>query len=98
MRGYVPSYELTTPASLAEALAMLANEPGVWKAFAGGTDLMVLLESGNLKHHNYINIWPLHELRHIEVSKQHITLGALTTYTDIQQHPNLRDEFPMRSN
>ena len=28
MRGYVPSYELTTPASLAEALAMLANEPG----------------------------------------------------------------------
>lgn len=95
MRGYVPNYELTTPASLAEALAMLANEPGVWKPFAGGTDLMVLLESGNLRHHNYINIWPLQELRQIEVSEQHITLGALTTYSDIQQHPILRAEFPM---
>jgi len=95
MRGYVPKYQLTTPASLAEALAMLANEPGVWKPFAGGTDLMVLLESGNLKHHNYINIWHLHELRQIEVSEQHITLGALTTYSDIQQHPVLRDEFPI---
>ena len=95
MRGYVPNYQLTTPASLAEALAMLANEPGVWKPFAGGTDLMVLLESGNLRHHNYINIWPLQELHQIEISEQHITLGALTTYTDIQQHPILRDEFPM---
>jgi CO/xanthine dehydrogenase FAD-binding subunit len=95
MRGNVPQYQLTTPASLAEVLAMLANEPGVWKPFAGGTDLMVLLESGNLKHHNYINIWPLQELRQIENSEQHITLGALTTYTDIQQHPILRSEFPM---
>jgi CO/xanthine dehydrogenase FAD-binding subunit len=95
MRGYIPSYQLTTPASLAEALAMLANEPGVWKPFAGGTDLMVLLESGNLRHHNYINIWSLQELRQIEVSAQHITLGALTTYTDVQAHPILREEFPM---
>jgi len=95
MRGYVPKYQLITPASLDEALAILADEPGVWKPFAGGTDLMVLLESGNLHHHNYINIWPLTELRQIEVSPQHITLGALTAYTDIQANPILRSEFPM---
>src|SRR5215468_3942441 len=95
MRGNVPSYQLVTPTSLAEALAMLANEPGVWKPFAGGTDLMVLLESGNLSHHNYINIWPLDELRQIEASNDHVTLGALTTYTDIQANAVLRDEFPM---
>src|SRR5262249_3941011 len=71
------------------------NEPGVWKPFAGGTDLMVLLESGNLSHHNYINIWPLDELRQIEASNDHVILGALTTYTDIQANAVLRDEFPM---
>jgi CO/xanthine dehydrogenase FAD-binding subunit len=76
-------------------LSLLANEPGVWKPFAGGTDLMVLLEAGRLDHRNYLNIWPLAELRGIDVSDEHITLGALTTYTDVQAHPVLRSEFPM---
>src|SRR5437899_2046435 len=44
MRAYLPDYQLVTPAALKEALALLAREPGVWKPFAGGTDLMVLLE------------------------------------------------------
>ena len=95
MRGNVPQYNLITPASLAEALALLANNPGVWKPFAGGTDLMVLLEAGKLPHRNYINIWPLKELREIVVAKDHVTLGALTTYSDIQESALLRTEFPM---
>lgn len=95
MRAYIPSYQLTTPASLHEALALIANEPGVWKPFAGGTDLMVLLEADRLPHRNYVNIWPLRELRGIDVTDQHVTLGALTTYTDVQTHPVLSREFPM---
>ena len=95
MRAVVPNYQLTTPASLADALALLKNEPGVWKPFAGGTDLMVLLEAGKLAHRNYINIWSLNELRGIEINDTHITLGALTTYTDVQADPVLRSEFPM---
>jgi CO/xanthine dehydrogenase FAD-binding subunit len=95
VRAFVPQYELTTPSSLAEALALLKREPGVWKPFAGGTDLMVLLEAGKLPHRNYINIWGLKELRGIEVTDSHITLGALTTYTVVQSHPVLQSEFPM---
>ena len=74
---------------------MLAREPGVWQPFAGGTDLMVLLEAGKLPHKNYVNIWNLKELRGIEVGDDHVKLGALTTYTDVQAHPVLRAEFPM---
>ena len=95
MRAYVPAYQLQTPASLADALALIGNEPGVWKAFAGGTDLMVLLEAGRLPHRNYVNLWPLAELRGIEVTNSHVTLGALTTYTEVQAHEVLRSEFPM---
>jgi CO/xanthine dehydrogenase FAD-binding subunit len=95
MRGHVPSYQLVSPASLPDALTVLAREPGVWQPFAGGTDLMVLLEAGKLPHKNYLNIWNLAALRGIEVAPEHITLGALTTYTDVQSHPILRDEFPM---
>jgi CO/xanthine dehydrogenase FAD-binding subunit len=95
MRAYIPNYQLTTPRSLADVLSMLANEPGVWKPFAGGTDLMVLLEAGRLDHRYYVNIWQLAELRGIEVNDDQVTLGALTTYTDVQTHPVLRNEFPM---
>ena len=95
MRAYIPAYQLVSPASLGEALDVLAKDPGTWKAFAGGTDLMVLLEAGKLPHKNYVNIWNLPELRGIEVTANVVTLGALTTYTEIQSHPILREEFPM---
>ena len=95
MRAYVPSYRLVSPRKVSEALSVLASEPGVWQPFAGGTDLMVLLESGKLPHKNYLNIWNLAELRGIEVSDENVTLGALTTYTEVQSDPVLRAEFPM---
>lgn len=95
MRAYVPSYQLISPAELSEALALMAREPGAWKPFAGGTDLMVLLEAGKLPHKNYLNIWNLAELRGIGVTDKHITLGALTTYTEVQSDPVLLEEFPM---
>ena len=95
MRAYVPQYQITTPASLDDALALIGKEPGVWKPFAGGTDLMVLLEAGKLPHRNYLNIWPLRELRGIEITDEYVTLGALTTYTEVQANNVLRREFPM---
>src|SRR5688572_30877087 len=95
MRGYVPTYSIISPAKLAEALDMLAQDNGAWKPFAGGTDLMVLLEAGRLPHKNYVNIWKLKELRGIEVTDSQVTIGALTTYTEVQGHPVLRAEFPM---
>src|SRR2546429_3336617 len=95
MRAYVPSYQLISPSSLTEALEALSQNDRVWKPFAGGTDLMVLLEAGKLPHKNYVNIWSLKELRGISVSPDYVTLGALTTYTEVQRHPALRREFPM---
>jgi CO/xanthine dehydrogenase FAD-binding subunit len=95
MRAYVPGYQLTTPASLNDVLALISNEPGVWKPFAGGTDLMVLLEAGKLPHRNYVNIWSVGELRGIEITDDHVTLGALTTYTEVQANEVLQREFSM---
>jgi len=95
MRAFIPDYQLTTPASLTDVLTLLNQQPGVWKPFAGGTDLMVLLEAGKLPHRNYVNLWGLNELRGIETTETHVTLGALTTYTEVQADPTLRREFPM---
>jgi CO/xanthine dehydrogenase FAD-binding subunit len=95
MRAFIPNYQVISPPDLPNALGLLAREPGVWKPFAGGTDLMVLLEAGKLAHQNYLNIWGLDELRGIEATDSHVTLGALTTYTQVQADPVLRSEFPM---
>src|SRR5262245_7493263 len=56
---------------------------------------MVLLESGKLSHHNYLDIWNIPELRGVNISESHVTLGALTTYTEVHSNDVLRQEFPM---
>lgn len=95
MRAYLPAYDLQTPANLAEALRLLADAPNVWQPFAGGTDLMVLLEAGKLAHKQFISLWHLPELRGVTITDNHVTLGAMTTYSQIQAHPILQSEFPL---
>jgi CO/xanthine dehydrogenase FAD-binding subunit len=95
MRSFIPQFELTTPKTLSDALALLAREPGQWKPFAGGTDLMVLLEAGKLPHRKFLSIWKLPELHGIAESREHVTLGALTTYTEAQRNETLQQEFPL---
>jgi len=94
MRANVPAYDLIAPRNLEHALALIA---GQWKPFAGGTDLMVLFEAGKLRHKNFVSIWGLPELKGIDVHPEHVTLGALTTYTEVRQHPILTAEFPLLS-
>jgi CO/xanthine dehydrogenase FAD-binding subunit len=95
MRAFIPTYQLISPPTLNEVLDLLSHPRDTWKPFAGGTDLMVLLEAGKLPHKNYVNIWNLKELRGIEVTDDQVILGALTTYTEVQDHPVLQTEFPM---
>ncbi|HXI23562.1 MAG TPA: xanthine dehydrogenase family protein subunit M [Pyrinomonadaceae bacterium] len=95
MRAFIPAYQLISPSKLNEVLDLLSRPNDSWKPFAGGTDLMVLLEAGKLPHKNYVNIWNLKELRGIEVTHDQVILGALTTYTEVQNHPVLQAEFPM---
>jgi CO/xanthine dehydrogenase FAD-binding subunit len=95
MRAYLPSYELVVPRTLAEALALLRDEPGVWRPFAGGTDLMVLLEAGRLEQRKFFSIAHLKELRGVEESGEFVTVGALTTYTDVRRSETVAREFPM---
>jgi len=95
MRAHIPSYDLRVPKQLSEALALLSREPGVWRPFAGGTDLMVLLEAGKLDHKNFFSLAKLADLRGIAVAADSITIGTLTTYSEIQKHALLQAEFPL---
>ena len=54
-------YTLSVPASLHEALDDLAQHPGA-RPFAGGTDLMVVLEAGHLPAGRYVSLQNCREL------------------------------------
>jgi CO/xanthine dehydrogenase FAD-binding subunit len=95
MRSHIPSYELRIPGSLSEALALIAREPEVWQPFAGGTDLMVLLEAGKLSHKQFFSMAAFNDLRGVENSADYVTLGALTTYTEIRKDETLQENFPL---
>ena len=95
MRSFVPRYDLRTPSSLDDALALLAAEPGRWRPFAGGTDIMVLLEAGRLEQTHYVNLWGVPGLRFMQVTDREVVIGAMTTYTDVLESQILQEEFPL---
>ena len=79
---------------LEAALNFLASGEG-WRPIAGGTDLMVLLNSGKLTANRLVSVREIRELRQIEVTETSVTLGAAVTFTAIRYHPVLQAEFPL---
>lgn len=95
MRSNPHDYELIAPATLNDALQILADSPDRYTPIAGGTELMVALGAGRLQDRRLISLWDLAELRFIEVNKDAIHIGAGSTFTDIRNHPVILEEFPL---
>jgi CO/xanthine dehydrogenase FAD-binding subunit len=85
---------VASPRDLADAYAIMA-EGGV-RPIAGGTDLMVAI-TGELGEppERMLDLWRLDELRGIAVEGNAISLGALTTYTDIRRSTLCREHLPV---
>jgi CO/xanthine dehydrogenase FAD-binding subunit len=86
---------MVQPSTLDEALALLASRADGWRPFAGGTDLMVQLEFGVLPLGRYVSLWRIDALRGIAVAPDTISIGALTTYTQIRASEAIEREFPI---
>jgi CO/xanthine dehydrogenase FAD-binding subunit len=84
---------VASPPSLVAAYAALAGAPT--RPIAGGTDLMVAL-TGELgvPPERILDLWRLDELRGIAVDGDAISLGALTTYTEIRRSALCREHLP----
>lgn len=84
---------LSAPRSLAEAYDLMGE--AVWRPIAGGTDLMVQL-TGELGEppERLIDLWRIEELRGIAHTGDAITIGALTTYTELRHSPIVAEFLP----
>ena len=88
---------IETPRSLAEAFAILAgsSKEDQITPIAGGTDVMVRI-TGEIGEPpgRMLDLWRLDELRGISSDGAAISLGALTTYTDIRRSAPCREHLP----
>src|SRR5918993_3720285 len=85
---------VTSPRALADAYEMLAAGPA--RPIAGGTDLMVAL-TGELGEppERILDLWALDELRGIGLDGETISIGALTTYTEVRRSDLCREHLPV---
>jgi xanthine dehydrogenase YagS FAD-binding subunit len=99
-------FEYTSPATIDEAIALLGQDghkreggmrplAGV-QPLAGGTDLLTLMKSDVAAPSRLLNIKRLAGLPSgIEDMAQGLTLGALTTLSDIETHPIIQQRYPL---
>ena len=88
---------VTSPRDLPAAYAVLASgsADAPVKPVAGGTDLMVSL-TGELARPpaSVVDLWAIEALRGIAIDGDALTLGALTTYTDVRRSALCREHVP----
>jgi len=89
---------IESPSALADAYALLATSSAddQLTPIAGGTDVMVRI-TGEIGEPpaRLLDLWRLDELRGISATADAITLGALTTYTDIRRSAACREHLPV---
>lgn len=94
MRGNVPECEVKAPITLEEALELLSSEPGAWRPMAGGTDLMVPFNAGNLPFQRFLDLSRIETLRGITENESSLSFGALTTFSEMRDFPAVHRHFP----
>jgi CO/xanthine dehydrogenase FAD-binding subunit len=94
MRSYLPDFDLQVPGSLPVALELLTQAPGQYRPFAGGTDLMVVLNAGKLPVSRFLDLSRCQELRGILETDTHVSFGALTTFTELRECKAVHQHFP----
>jgi xanthine dehydrogenase small subunit len=94
MRIAASTLDMRKAHSLQDALTILANEPRM--PLAGGTDVFVGLNFGTLHEKQYLDIWSCNGLRGITMDANvKISIGALTTYTDMIRSELVSGLLPM---
>ncbi len=82
------------PAHLDDALALLGRHGPEARPLAGGTDLIIRLRDGTVRPRVVVDVKRIAELDgEIREADGHLTIGALTTMTDIAADERIRRDF-----
>jgi carbon-monoxide dehydrogenase medium subunit len=91
----LPSFDYACPATIAEAIALLAAHGGEAKPIAGGQSLVPMLAFRLTAPTLLVDLRKLSELRQIKITDAGVTLGAMVRWRDILNEPRLRQAHPL---
>lgn len=94
MRGDARSMRFLRPATAAEVIDTYASHPDA-VPLAGGTDLMVAWNAGHMNARTVLDISAVSAWRRIRATRSGYAIGALATYTALQEHEGIRRAFPL---
>ena len=83
--------EYLYPATVDEAVRMLANHDGQARVIAGGTDLVLQLRRGERQARCLVDVSRIETLRGIFEAGGFITIGAATTHAEVAASPLIRE-------
>lgn len=92
-------FEWTNPASVSEAVKMLTvATPGdiddAPRPIAGGQDLLTTMKDYTSRPVRVVNLKNIRGLNQIKVSGRGLTIGALATLNELEEHADVRKSFP----
>ncbi len=79
--------DVLTPKTLPEALELLEDNKDKVRIIAGGSDIIVQLRDGIIKTSTLLNLSSIRELSFIREVEGKISIGSLTTYSEIINSP-----------
>lgn len=86
-------FGLERPASISDAVAILAEDPGA-RLLAGGTDLIIRLRDGTIRTRTVIDVKGIAELdAEIDEVGGGLAFGARAAMTEIAAHPTVRARY-----
>lgn len=91
----LPPFEYRCPTSLAEAIDILASNPGTARPLAGGQTLLPILAFRLADPAILVDLRRLPELDRIDIDQAHVRFGAMVRWRDIEDHAGLRDACPI---
>ena len=93
IRDVMPAFELLQPNSIAEAQRLLEQNGSDGWVLAGGLDSFDWLKDRIKRPKTVIDLSGVEELRGIRTTNDGIEIGAMTTLTEVAQHPVIREKY-----
>ena len=93
IRDVMPAFEMYQPNSLADALKLLEQHaPDAW-VLAGGLDSFDWLKDRVRKPKVVVDLSGIEELRGVRTTGVGIEIGAMTTLTQVVNHPIIKQKY-----
>jgi CO/xanthine dehydrogenase FAD-binding subunit len=87
-------FEYTAPATLEQAVALLAEHGPDARLLAGGTDLLVDLKHNPDAPKVLVDVGKIADLQGIEVTNQGLRIGSAVTHSELMASPLIREHAP----